>query len=299
LATEQLVMSDAVDHAVAEINFEPLSGSEVYLDTTYLKNVKGSSFVNADYIISSLRQQLVAADCHLQDAKEKAEVIVEARVGTLGADANEVVYGMPANSSLTNAASLVPNAPVIPPFPEISIARKEAQQGAVKIALFAYDSETRRPVWQSGISRARSTAQDLWVFGAGPFQQGTIFEGPQFAGTQLRLPRLKSDGSEAKKPDIAFDREHLFESLDPDASTPEVNLASFEQEAPSEAPAAQSPALEPPPAAQTSPEKPAAENSAPETPAPAEAAETKAPPEEPAKPTDKQGEIASITDQEK
>jgi hypothetical protein len=257
-----------------------------------LKHIKGNAFVNADYIISSLRQQLIAADCHLQDDKDQAEIIIEARVGTLGTDANEVVYGMPANSSLTNAASLVPNAPVIPPFPEISFARKEAQQGAAKIALFAYDSETRRPVWQSGISRAKSTAQDVWVFGAGPFQQGTIFEGPQFAGTKLKLPRLRSDGSEASPPAVAFDREHFFEPFDLESTDATVNLASFDSEGPLEEADAEQPVAEQPKPQQAAPEKPAENKKK----SPAEAADPADDPPDPPPAKDEKGGNAHITD---
>jgi len=204
MATEQLVASDAVDHAVAAIDFRPLSGKKVYLDPAYLKAVKTVGFVNAEYVISSLRQQMIAADCRLQKSEADAELIVEARVGTLGSDSNEVVYGLPASNALSTAASLVPNAPVIPQIPEISVARKEAQYGAAKLALFAYERETRRPYWQSGTLRARSTSQDVWICGAGPFQRGTIVDGVHFAGSKLRLPRLRLGGDEKRVPQVAF-----------------------------------------------------------------------------------------------
>ena len=57
-ATEQLIISDAVDRSVSQIDFRPLSGKKVYLDTQYVRSIKGPGFVNADYIISSLRQQM-------------------------------------------------------------------------------------------------------------------------------------------------------------------------------------------------------------------------------------------------
>ncbi|MFV1967010.1 MAG: DUF6655 family protein [Pirellulaceae bacterium] len=231
IATQQLVASDAVDNAVMSIDFRPLAGKTVYLDTTYLKVVKAVGFVNADYVISSLRQQMNAAGCRLQKAEADAELIVEARVGTLGSDSNEVVYGMPASSALSSAASLVPNAPVIPQIPEISVARKEAQYGAAKLALFAYDRETRRAYWQSGTSRAKSISQDVWVFGAGPFQRGTIVDGMQLAGSKLRLSKRKDDDGNSKEPMIAYEHAHLF--LPPVISLPpsDVRMTSFALEA--------------------------------------------------------------------
>lgn len=235
LATEQLVLSDAVDHAVAEIDFRPLAGRKVFLDTRYVQNVKtnpGNTVVTADYIISSLRQQMAAADCRLQDKVEDAEVIVEARVGALGTDANEVVYGIPANNASAAAAALIPNAPPIPAIPEISVGRWEAQLGAAKLAVFAYDRETRRALWQSGLSRAKSTANDLWVFGVGPFQRGTVVEGTQFAGSNLPLPGHHDDGSSAEGPLVAYGQEHVFPQLARPAEPAAVNVAGFAEAVP-------------------------------------------------------------------
>ena len=76
LAKEQMLMSDAVDHAVSQIDFRTLSGRKVYFDSKYIQNIKGVGFVNSEYIISSLRQQMMAADCRLQDEPTTAEIIV-------------------------------------------------------------------------------------------------------------------------------------------------------------------------------------------------------------------------------
>ena len=67
-----------------------------FLDTTYLRPVRGIGFVNSDYIISSLRQQLTAARCKIHDKREDAEIIVEPRVGALGTE-HEITYGIPSS----------------------------------------------------------------------------------------------------------------------------------------------------------------------------------------------------------
>ena len=100
-ATEQLLVSDAVDRSIASIDFRDLAGASVYLDTQYVKTVKSLGFVNADYIISSLRQQMLAANCYLEEDRTKAEYIAEVRVGALGMDAHNVTYGIPASNSLS------------------------------------------------------------------------------------------------------------------------------------------------------------------------------------------------------
>jgi hypothetical protein len=193
-ATEQLVLSSAVDRSVAMIDFRPLAGERVYLDTEYLKNSKSPSFVNADYVTSSLRQQIMASGCMLQENKEDAEIIIEARLGTLGADDHRVTYGIPENNGLSTAASLLVQTPT-PAVPEIALARRDAREGAAKIAAFAYERETRVPVWQSGISQSIATSRNTWVMGVGPFQGGSIREGTALAKGHNRSGRTRPGAS--------------------------------------------------------------------------------------------------------
>lgn len=188
--TEQLVLSDAVDRAVSQLGFGALEGRKVFLDTTYINTVKGIAFVNAPYIVSTLRQHITMAGATLVPSKDQAEVIVEARVGALGADGHDVSYGIPPTRMLNSAASLVPNAPNLPALPELSVAKRSDQVGIAKINAYAYDAKTGSPLWQSDTSLARSSARDLWLFGAGPFQSGSIYSNPMFVGREIRLDLL-------------------------------------------------------------------------------------------------------------
>ena len=52
-ATEQMLMSSAIDKAINEINFQPLAGKEVFLDSDRL-----SGFVDQNYVVGTLRQAL-------------------------------------------------------------------------------------------------------------------------------------------------------------------------------------------------------------------------------------------------
>lgn len=189
-ASEQLLVSDAVDRSVAQIDFRPLTGRKVYLDTQFIKPVKGIGFVNSDYIISSLRQQMVAANCMLEDSFDKADYIVEARVGALGTDDHEVNYGLPASNAISAATSILSLASAVPAIPEISFAKRNDFRAAAKLVGFAYDRRTKRPIWQSGLSKGLSTAKAMWVLGAGPFQRGTIYDGTQFAGARIHVSAL-------------------------------------------------------------------------------------------------------------
>lgn len=193
-ATEQLLMSDAVDSTISKIDFRPISGQKIYLDTTYTaaagKIVPGvpmpSNLVTSDYVISGLRQQMVAAGCLLVEKREDADIICEARCGALGTDGHSVIYGIPATSGFGAAGSLISGAPAIPATPEISLAKRELKSAASKVAVFAYTRETHEPVWQSGIAQAGSNARDTWFMGIGPWQYGTIYRGTRFAGKRIK-----------------------------------------------------------------------------------------------------------------
>ncbi|MBX3443659.1 MAG: hypothetical protein KF774_14725 [Planctomyces sp.] len=192
-ATEQLLASDAVDTAVSQIDFTPLTSQKVYLDTRYVskpEHLKAIGAVSGDYIISSIRQAMTGSGVLLMDKMEEADYIVEARVGTLGADGHEMVYGIPSSGALTAASTAVAAATQTPAafvIPEISIAKNKNQLAAAKVACFAYHRESRERVWQSGLSTAKSTAKDSWVMGAGPFQKGTIYERTGLAGSTLHV----------------------------------------------------------------------------------------------------------------
>jgi len=200
-ATEQLVLSAAVDRSVSMIDFRPLAGQRVFLDTSYMQNVKSPTFVNANYVTSALRQQVMAAGCFLQEQKEEADIIIEPRIGTLGADDHRVTYGIPENNGLSTAASLIAQTPT-PSIPEIAVARRDAREGAAKIAVFAYDRETRTPLWQSGISQSIATSRNTWVMGVGPFQGGSIREGTHLAKGNSRSGRTRPGAS----PSQPYDR---------------------------------------------------------------------------------------------
>jgi hypothetical protein len=207
-ATEQLLASDAVDAAIARIDFSPLEGERVFFETRYIQNLKTIGFVSAEYMISSLRQQMTAAGLLLQDSPSQADYIVEARVGTLGSDAHDMIYGLPASNVLSAASSavaVVSQAPSAPSLPEIALARRKNQLAAAKVACYAYHRESREPVWQSGLSTAKSTARDTWVLGVGPFQKGAIYTGQGLANSSLDAGGARRRSPVSYREAIVFD----------------------------------------------------------------------------------------------
>src|SRR4051794_19337096 len=174
LATEQLVISDAVDRAVATIDFSALSGKKIFFDTQFLEGVNMGPNGNVKYVISSLRQQMMAYDLRLQEKADTADLVVEGRVGVLANDGYDVTYGIPGGAAAASATALLAPMPIpAPQMPELSLGRRNHQAGSAKIGLFAYDRVTREPVWQAGVRRGASDFRDTWVLGLGPYQSRT------------------------------------------------------------------------------------------------------------------------------
>lgn len=183
-ATEQLLISDAVDRAVSDLDFSVLADKTVYFDSTYLK---GS--VDENYVVSSLRQHLLASGCYLMETREQADYVVEARAGAVGTDRSDLLLGVPS----VNVPS-VPGLPVAVPssIPEIPLAKTTNQKAVAKLAVFAYNRRTGRPVLQTGIDPSVSMARNSWLFGAGPFRKGTIYDQHQALEGGVDIPIIGS-----------------------------------------------------------------------------------------------------------
>jgi hypothetical protein len=177
-ATEQMLISDAMERSVSRIDFRILDGQTVYLDTTYLSGV-----TDKDYLMSTLRQHMVASGCTIKDKKEEADYIVEARAGAVGTDRHDLLFGIPSVNLPWTPVQGTPAA-----IPEIALARRTDQKGVVKLAVFAYQRATGEPVWQSGVDSIASNAQNSWLLGMGPVQRGTIYDKAQFAGSDFHVP---------------------------------------------------------------------------------------------------------------
>lgn len=185
--TEQLLLSAAIDRAINQMNLEPLAGKEVFLDGQYLKGV-----TDEQYIVSTLRQHLLAHGCVLKEKREDAAYVVEARAGAVGTNRNEVLIGVP-SVNIPNFG-LVPGVPSS--IPEIPFAKSTEQKGLAKIAVYAYNRETGLAVWQSGAFPVATNSKDTWILGSGPFQRGSIYDGTRFAGSRIMTPFRRDPGDD-------------------------------------------------------------------------------------------------------
>lgn len=195
-ATEQLLISDAVERAVMQIDMRPLAGQAVFLDTTILNDV-----TDGKYLASALRHQLIASGCRLAAAQDTADIVVEARAGTIGTDRNDLLFGIPATS-----VEVAGNGTAIP---EMALFKRTDQRGVAKVNLFAYERASGRPVWQSGLVQIASNTRDRWMMGTGPFQDGDIYDRLEFAGERVTAPWNRKGVREQAEAEAIADRTDL------------------------------------------------------------------------------------------
>lgn len=229
-ATEQLLISTAVDRAIDGMNFKPLAGKDVYLDTTFMEGI-----IDKNYVISSLRQHMLSQGCVLAPSKDQATYVVEVRAGAVGTNHHDVMVGVPALS--LPGASLMPGVPSA--IPEIAFAKTTDQKGVAKIAAFAYNQRTGQPVWQSGVFPIVTDAKDTWIFGTGPFQRGTIYDRTHFAGSRLLFGK-RSRGTPKQKHEIPLTAEAVFDER-PELAKKEFPIGAAKPNPPPGSPSATPP----------------------------------------------------------
>jgi hypothetical protein len=175
-ATEMLLVSQAADNAIAQVDFSPLTGKTVFLDSN---GISDKELVDKGYLVSLVRQQLLGFGALIQDTKDRAEYVVDLRVGGLSTDRHSMLVGTPAVQLPTVLPGLPTN------IPEIAFLKKNDQRGVAKVGIFAYNRITGRALWQSGNIQAESRAKDTWFLGAGPFSRGSIRKHTELAGEPL------------------------------------------------------------------------------------------------------------------
>jgi hypothetical protein len=176
-ATEQLLLTNAWDSALQKVDFRPLAGVPVYLDTS------NASAIDQGWVVSSIKQAMLTQGVLLRQKAEQAQWVVEARIGVYGTDANNWLLGIQ-QTTVPQTITGVPTGTI----PKIPLIEKQDQRGIAKLALFAYDRSSGQLVWNSGTMLAISTAKDVQFLGIGPIQSGTIRPKTELFGVDLPIP---------------------------------------------------------------------------------------------------------------
>ena len=123
-AIEQLLLSGAVDNAVAKFHIPQVAGKKTYLDFTNLKSY------DIEYVKTAVRARFAQIGAILVENADQADYIAEISSGTLGTEYKSTLLGIP---SLP-----VPGSPT--PLPELALARSVEQTGIAKLFVFIHSN---------------------------------------------------------------------------------------------------------------------------------------------------------------
>src|SRR5262249_52381094 len=155
---EQLLTSSAIEHSLNKIDWSPIRGAPVYVETKYL------DCVDKNYIIVAVHQRLLANHCTLVEKPEDSAVTVELGSGAVGPDRQESYVGIPEISMPSSQIAL----------PRVALFNREKSNGTAKLAVLAYDTRSKVAVINAGASLARSDHSNWSLLGAGPVISGSV-----------------------------------------------------------------------------------------------------------------------------
>jgi hypothetical protein len=185
--TEQLLLTGTFDDALYHVDFSPLTGARVFLDTTYI------TVVDKDWIISSIRRTMAEQGVLLENNKDKANIIVEAAFGAYGTDQRDRQFGLP---GMTLSPSLATGASVSGgSSSSLNISETKQQDAVVKARLFAYEPKTGRLVWETAPLLNAQGVRDHFVIGSGPYRmssRGEVQQYPTESQSQTRKQLFRS-----------------------------------------------------------------------------------------------------------
>jgi len=127
-ATEQLLISTAVDRAIAQVNLKIPSGTKVFVDADQLDGSDGK------YAAGEMKDRLLRNGANLVDDKGKADAVVEVRAGALSIDEKQTLVG------IETFDAPIPFAGQAAKIPQIALYKDRVRQGVAKIAAFGYST---------------------------------------------------------------------------------------------------------------------------------------------------------------
>lgn len=181
-ATEQMLVSNAVDQSLSKVDFQAFGGRSVFVEDKYL------DCIDKNYVVSSVRHRVLMQGGQIAGKVDDAEVILEVRSGAVGTNSSNSFLGIPQMQI-----------PGLISTPEIKLINRVNQSGTAKIGLVAYDAKTRQVLGDGGMSLAKSGDNNWYFFGIGPWQNGSVKK-----EVERGLPRYASQPWIEVPPQVAF-----------------------------------------------------------------------------------------------
>jgi len=166
-ATEQLLISTAADRAIARhAELSEVRGKKVFVDVSNLESY------DKPYVTLAIRGAVARSDGRLVDEKDRAEIILEAASGALAIDKTSTVYGIPEISLPVPGAGSIA-------LPEVALLKNTRQKGKAKIALLAYEADSRKVLIPVRTTLGSTYFDSWWFFFLGPFDFTDLPEWPK------------------------------------------------------------------------------------------------------------------------
>ena len=127
-ATEQLLITQATDDAVAKLHLPLKAGQKAFLDAS------GVTGDYAPYAIALVRDRILLDGGHLVQDRAAADIVVEARSGALSIDEFESLIGLPESKIPVPLAGDIS-------APEVALYKRAERRGIAKLGLTAYDAK--------------------------------------------------------------------------------------------------------------------------------------------------------------
>jgi hypothetical protein len=216
--TEQLLLTNAWDKALLRVDFRPLTGVPVFLDTA---NVTA---VDQGWVVSSLREAMLTQGVLIREKREQAQFIVEARVGAYGTDDDSMLVGI-SQTTVPPTITGIPTGTI----PKLPLIERSRQSAVAKLALFAYDRTSGQLVWSSGTVLDKADTKNVFVGGFGPIKSGSLQKGAEVAGIEIPLPgENEQPPKNGATPDLSKPGARLTKPYNPPGMATPSNLGDLE-----------------------------------------------------------------------
>ncbi len=128
-ATEELIISAAVDRMVDRLEVNVPKGTKVFVDNQYFDGT------DAKYAQGAIRDRLLRGGAYLVADRKDADMVVETRSGAQSIDENSFLIGVPKTPLPIPLAGTLT-------IPEIALFKRDTRKGVAKAAITGYDAKS-------------------------------------------------------------------------------------------------------------------------------------------------------------
>lgn len=159
-AMEQMLISTAADRAVGQLPTQVFQGKAVFLDTTNL------DCLDKPYVVQRMRTALRQQGARLTDAKNEADLVLEAGSGTLSLNKRDMMFGIP---SLP-----LPFAGETLKLPELPLWKLITYRGRAKFLFSLVDAKTGQMTTDIPLCYGNAHETYWWCLVVGPIKNSDL-----------------------------------------------------------------------------------------------------------------------------